>query len=317
MLIRPSFPIQASEITDPALLASRRSVLADMGIASLGMAGLTAGFSVAGTGSARAAGLTFKHGTPIPQEPATPLDKITTYNNYYEFGTDKSDPSAMAGQLHTTPWTVTVDGECQKPMKLGLEDLTKPDLLEERIYRHRCVEAWSMVIPWVGFPLAKILARVEPTSNAKFVMFQTLMRPNEMPGENGFVLDWPYTEGLRLDEAMNDLTILAVGLYGQTLPNQNGAPVRLVVPWKYGFKGIKAIVRISLVKEQPATTWNKLAPSEYGFYCNVNPTVDHPRWTQANERRIGELSRRPTLMFNGYGDQVASMYTGMDLRKDF
>ena len=308
MLILSAPNISAAEITDAALYTRRRTVLSGLGLAAAALFGI---------GPARAADLSFKHESLIPQEPTTPLDKITTYNNYYEFGTDKSSPAANARRLHTTPWTVTVDGECLKPTIIALEDLIKPDLLEERIYRHRCVEGWSMVIPWVGFPLSKILSRVEPTSNAKYVAFQTLMRPSEMPGENGFLLDWPYTEGLRLDEAMNDLTILAVGLYGQTLPNQNGAPLRLVVPWKYGFKGIKAIVRISLVRDPPLTTWNKLSPVEYGFYSNVNPNVDHPRWSQARERRIGEFSRRPTLMFNGYGDQVASLYTGMDLRKDF
>jgi methionine sulfoxide reductase catalytic subunit len=308
MLILVSPPLRAADITDAALYTRRRAVLAGMGLAAA---------TLAGVGPARAADLSFKRGSPIPQEPATPWNQITSYNNYYEFGTDKSDPAAYAGQLHTAPWTLTVDGECLKPTTIGLEELTKPDLLEERIYRHRCVEGWSMVIPWVGFPLSKILSRVEPTSNAKYVAFKTLIRPSEMPGERGFLLDWPYTEGLRLDEAMNDLTILAVGLYGQTLPNQNGAPLRLVVPWKYGFKGIKAIVRISLVRDQPRTTWNRLSPDEYGFYSNVNPNVDHPRWSQARERRIGEFTRRPTLMFNGYGDQVASLYAGMDLRKDF
>lgn len=308
MLILNSSALHTAEITDAALYTRRRAVLAGMGLAAA---------TLCGAGPARAAQLSFKRGSPIAQEPATPLSAITGYNNYYEFGADKSDPAANAGRLRTAPWTVMVDGECLKPTTIALEDLIKPDLLEERIYRHRCVEGWSMVIPWVGFPLSKILSRVEPKSNAKYVAFQTLMRPSEMPGEKRSLLDWPYTEGLRLDEAMNDLTILAVGLYGQTLPNQNGAPLRLVVPWKYGFKGIKAIVRISLVRDQPVTTWNRLAATEYGFYSNVNPNVDHPRWSQARERRIGEFLRRPTLMFNGYGDQVASLYTGMDLRRDF
>ena len=313
MLIRNAPVLRERDITDPMLYASRRTVLAGIGLAGIGLAAAT----LAGAGRARARTLAFKPGAPVPQEPATALDKIAGYNNYYEFGTDKSDPAATADQLQTSPWSVTVDGECHKPATLALDDLVKPEMLEERIYRHRCVEGWSMVIPWVGFPLSRLLSRVEPTSAAKYVAFQTLLRPSQMPGQRASVLEWPYAEGLRLDEAMNDLTLLAVGLYGQALPNQNGAPLRLVVPWKYGFKGIKAIVRISLVHDQPRTSWNKLGPAEYGFYSNVNPDVDHPRWSQARERRIGDYSRRKTLMFNGYADQVAPLYAGMDLRKDF
>ena len=242
---------------------------------------------------------------------------ITTYNNFYEFGTEKEDPAANAHTLKTTPWTVKVDGLVAKPADYHLEDLIKPYALEERVYRMRCVERWSMVIPWVGFPLASLLKQIEPRSNAKFVEFTTLVDPKQMPGQRRGVLEWPYVEGLRLDEAMHPLTILAVGLYGEYLPNQNGAPIRLVVPWKYGFKGIKSIVRIRLTDRQPMNSWQVSAPNEYGFYSNVNPEVDHPRWSQARERRIGEFFMRPTLMFNGYGDQVASLYSGMDLKKNY
>ena len=240
---------------------------------------------------------------------------ITSYNNFFEFGTGKDDPARYAGRLKTSPWKVKMDGHCAKPAEYLLEDLIKPFELEERVYRLRCVEAWSMVIPWVGIPLSSILKRAEPTAKATFVEFTTLLRPSEMPGQNEASLHWPYVEGLRMDEAMHPLTIMAVGLYGKTLMNQNGAPLRLVVPWKYGFKSIKSIVRIRFVDKMPTTAWSEANPSEYGFYSNVNPQVDHPRWTQARERRIGELSRRPTLMFNGYGDQVASLYAGMDLKK--
>jgi sulfoxide reductase catalytic subunit YedY len=242
---------------------------------------------------------------------------ITTYNNFYEFGTDKEDPGNNAGSLKTKPWTIKVDGLVAKPAEYQLEDLIKPYALEERIYRMRCVEAWSMVIPWIGFPLANLLKTVQPTPAAKFVEFTTLVRPQEMPGQRRDVLRWPYIEGLRLDEAMHPLAIMAVGLYGEYLPNQNGAPMRLVVPWKYGFKGIKSIVRIRLTDKAPMNSWQLMLPNEYGFYANVNPSVDHPRWSQARERRIGEFVKRPTLMFNGYGDQVASLYSGLDLKKNY
>ena len=254
----------------------------------------------------------------------TPEDKVAGYNNFYEFGLDKADPAANAGSLRTDPWTLTIGGEVAKPLTLDHDDLTKRFPLEERIYRMRCVEAWSMVIPWVGFPLSALLDKVEPLGSAKFVAFETVVRPEEMPGQSGYFqpMPWPYVEGLRLDEAMHPLAILAVGLYGETLPNQNGAPIRLVVPWKYGFKGIKSIVRISLVEQQPPNSWNSLQASEYGFYANVNPEVDHPRWSQATERRIGQggffgSGRRPTLMFNGYADEVASLYAGMDLKANY
>jgi sulfoxide reductase catalytic subunit YedY len=246
------------------------------------------------------------------------FDQITSYNNFYEFGTGKGDPSRFAGRLRTNQWTVTIDGLCDKPADYVVEDLLKPQALEERVYRLRCVEGWSMVIPWIGVPLAGILQRARPTSTAAFVEFTTLLRPQQMPGQVQPILQWPYTEGLRLDEAMHPLTILAVGLYGKTLLNQNGAPLRLVVPWKYGFKSIKSIVRIRFVSSQPRTAWNSSNPGEYGFYANVNPEVDHPRWSQARERRLPEIfGRRPTLMFNGYGDQVASMYSGMDLGREY
>ncbi|MBW8859682.1 MAG: protein-methionine-sulfoxide reductase catalytic subunit MsrP, partial [Caulobacter sp.] len=263
-----------------------------------------------------ARGLAYKPGFSTT-EPPTPKKDITSYNNFYEFGVNKEDPSENAGSLKTRPWTVRVDGECEKPASFAIDDLIKGQKLEERIYRMRCVEGWSMVIPWVGFPLKDLIAQVQPTSKAKFVAFETLMRPSEMPGQRWDTLAWPYREGLRIDEAVHPLTILAVGLYGDVLPNQNGAPLRLVVPWKYGFKGAKSIVRISLVEKQPATAWNVLAPREYGFYSNVNPAVDHPRWSQATERRIGEFRRRETLPFNGYGQYVADLYRGMDLKRNF
>lgn len=244
-------------------------------------------------------------------------EDITTYNNFYEFGTDKSDPERYASVLQTSPWSVKVDGECEKLGVFTLEDVLKPHHTEERIYRLRCVEGWSMVIPWLGFPLADLIKRFQPTSKAKFVRFETLLDPKQMLGQRDKVLDWPYVEGLRMDEAVHPLTFIATGLYGKTLPNQNGAPLRLVVPWKYGFKSIKSIVRISFVEQQPNTSWERSAPSEYGFYSNVNPDVDHPRWSQKRERRIGEFLKRDTLLFNGYADQVASLYSGMDLRKFF
>jgi methionine sulfoxide reductase catalytic subunit len=247
-------------------------------------------------------------------EARTSLKDITNYNNFYEFDTAKQGVASAATGFVTKPWSVSVDGLVNKPKMFDLDELLKIDQ-EERVYRLRCVEGWSMVIPWIGFPLAKLLEKVEPNSQAKFVAFQTLLDPKRMPNQRTTVLDWPYVEGLRLDEAMHPLTILATGLYGQTLPPQDGAPIRLVVPWKYGFKSIKSVVKISLVAQQPPTTWGNESPGEYGFYSNVNPNVDHPRWSQARERRIGEFSGRATLMFNGYAEQVAHLYDGMDLRK--
>lgn len=250
-------------------------------------------------------------------EPRTTFKDITNYNNFYEFSTDKEDVAAESQGFVTTPWKVSVEGLVNKPKVYDLDDLVKIAPQEERIYRLRCVEGWSMVIPWVGFPLAKLLDQVEPTSQARFVAFETLYDPSRMPNQSRSVLPWPYVEGLRLDEAMHQLTILATGLYGEKLPPQDGAPIRLVVPWKYGFKGIKSIVKIKLVDQQPPTTWNIQWPEAYGFYSNVNPTVNHPRWSQADERRIGEVGKRPTLMFNGYAEQVASLYAGMDLTINF
>jgi sulfoxide reductase catalytic subunit YedY len=251
------------------------------------------------------------------EEPMTSLRDVTTYNNFYELGTDKSDPARNAHTLKPRPWTVSVEGEVGKSQVIDIDSLLGWFPLEERIYRMRCVEAWSMVIPWLGFPLSALLERVEPTPRAKYVAFTTLLDPSQLPYQSTRTLDWPYVEGLRLDEAMHPLTMLAVGLYGRVLPNQNGAPLRLVVPWKYGFKGIKSIVRIRVTDTEPPCTWNQTAPHEYGFYANVNPAVDHPRWSQATERRIGELSRRPTLPYNGYAAEVESLYRGMDLAVNF
>jgi methionine sulfoxide reductase catalytic subunit len=257
-------------------------------------------------------------------EKLTPRNDVTTYNNFYEFGLDKSDPSRNSASFKPLPWTIKVDGMVARPTTFGFDDIMKMFPPQERVYRMRCVEAWSMVIPWDGFPLAALLDKVEPLGSAKYVAFETVVRPDEMPGQKGLFqsLAWPYIEGLRLDEARHLLTILAVGIYGETLPNQNGAPIRLVVPWKYGFKGIKSIVRISLTEKQPSNTWNTTAPNEYGFYANVNPNVPHPRWSQATERRIGSSgffssNRIPTEIFNGYGDEVASLYNGMDLKANF
>jgi sulfoxide reductase catalytic subunit YedY len=250
-------------------------------------------------------------------EARTRYEDITTYNNFYEFGTGKNDPAMNARTLKPRPWMVRIDGEVKTPQVVDINTLLRWFPLEERVYHMRCVEAWSMVIPWLGFPLGDLLKRAQPTSRAKYVAFTTLLDPEQMPLQRRDVLNWPYIEGLRMDEAMHPLTILEAGLYGKPLPNQNGAPLRLVVPWKYGFKGIKSIVRIHLQETQPPTSWNQTAPDEYGFYANVNPAVDHPRWSQASERRIGEFSRRPTLPFNGYGEQVAGLYSGMDLRRLF
>ncbi len=308
-------PIPSSEITPREIYLRRREFLGGA-LATAVFGGVTAG--------AVAAPLAFSKSAFSTNEPLTPKTDVTSYNNFYEFGTDKGDPARYASSLKTSPWSVKIDGMVSKPATLALEDILKSVSLEERIYRLRCVEGWSMVIPWIGFPLSALLARVEPLGSAKYVAFETLVRPSEMRGQNGWFqpLTWPYVEGLRLDEAMHPLTMLAVGLYGETLPNQDGAPIRLVVPWKYGFKSIKSIVRISLVEKQPATSWNMEAPGEYGFYSNVNPEVDHPRWSQKNERRIGDgnglfANRRPTLPFNGYGDQVASLYAGMNLTTYF
>ena len=312
MLIKRPADCPPSEITDERLFRRRRSLLK---AAVAGGAG-----AVLAAVAPRDASAAVDLGTVVPgpfgtDEAPNSWNDITSYNNFYELGTDKGDPQRYASRLQTEPWSVVIDGEVAKPGRIALEDLVRPHAIEERIYRLRCVEAWSMVVPWNGFPLADLLKRFEPTSRAKYVAFETLLDPESLPGQRRQVLDWPYVEGLRLDEAMHPLTILAVGLYGQTLPSQNGAPIRLVVPWKYGFKSIKSIVRISLAEEEPPTSWNRAGPGEYGFYSNVNPAVSHPRWSQAKERRIGEFFKRDTLPFNGYGEQVAHLYVGMDLTK--
>src|SRR5258705_7480406 len=313
MLIRRAPRFTASEITDSKLYLSRRELMA--GAAALAV--MTApGGATTPKGQALAA---TRNAAFSLTEPPTKIDHATTYNNFYEFGVNKDDPSRLAHTLRPRPWTVQVDGLVHKPKTFDIDELIRLFPLEERVYALRCVEAWSMVIPWIGFPLAALLKAVEPTGTATFVEFITLHDPNQFPGQKpglfGGSLDWPYVEGLRLDEAMHPLTLMTVGMYGQVLPNQNGAPLRVIVPWKYGFKSGKSIVRIRLTSDEPKTSWNRAAPSEYGFYSNVNPEVSHPRWSQANERRIGDLRRRETLMFNGYGDQVASLYTGMDLKK--
>ncbi|MBK8174734.1 MAG: protein-methionine-sulfoxide reductase catalytic subunit MsrP [Rhodospirillales bacterium] len=320
--------VASSEITPKRAYLDRRRFIA--AAAGLGVGSALAGLAKAAAPQATPAeGSGASSGTPRgllsgavkgpfgTDETPTPVEAATHYNNFYEFGTGKEDPAQLADSLKARPWSVTIDGLCAKPATLDVDEIIKANRLEERTYRMRCVEAWSMVIPWVGVPFADIVKRAEPLGSAKFVAMQTLLDPKQMPGQRRGVLDWPYKEGLRLDEAMHPLTLLAVGLYGEVLPNQNGAPIRLVTPWKYGFKGIKSIVRISFVEEMPATAWNLQAPYEYGFYANVNPDVDHPRWSQKRERRIGEFFRRETLPFNGYGEQVASLYSGMDLRKWF
>jgi len=320
MLIKrtKSWQLSENDVTPEAVYLDRRRFMAGAG-ALLGAA------SLAGTGALQAATdralKTLNHQKTAfdPGETPTPYDAVTNYNNYYEFGTGKGDPSDNAWRLQVSPWSVKVDGMVDKPGEYALEDLIDYSALEERIYRLRCVEAWSMVIPWIGVPLASVLKKYGPQSGAKYVAFETLADKSQMTGVKSFfnVLDWPYREGLRMDEAMNELTFLAVGLYGKELPNQNGAPIRLVVPWKYGFKSIKSIVRIHFTDKEPKTSWNMSAPNEYGFYSNVNPKVNHPRWSQRSERRIGEFGKRRTVMFNGYEEQVAHMYAGMDLARNY
>ena len=321
MLIRRPNDIPSSKITPESAYLRRREFIARMGGAGVAFAGLSLAAACRnGDDSPRSAYASdgeVMTGNGQPDDKLTPYDDITSYNNFYEFGTDKSDPKANAQRLRTKPWSVTVDGLVKKPATYALEDLVKPYKVEDRTYRLRCVEAWSMVIPWQGIPLRDMIARFEPLPSARYVSFTTLYDPQQMPGQRRAILQWPYVEGLRMDEAMHPLTLVATGLYGKPLPNQDGAPLRMVIPWKYGFKGAKSIVKISFLAEQPRTTWNIAAPDEYGFYANVNPEVDHPRWTQSRERRIGEFRRRETLMFNGYADQVASMYRGMDLRRNF
>lgn len=315
MLIKKQQDILSSEITDHAIYLERRKFMTS----SIGLTAaatlLPLKTSVAGYGGKT---LDFNKNTHFDTtEEKTSFDKITNYNNFYEFGTDKYSPAKNAQALTTDPWSLQIEGEVEKAGTLHLEDILKQHTLEERIYRLRCVERWSMVIPWIGFSLADLIKQAKPTSKAKYVQFETLERPTEMTGQNRNVLPWPYVEGLRMDEAMNPLTLMAVGLYGEVLPKQNGAPLRLVVPWKYGFKSIKSIVKMTFTEKEPVSSWTKVAPSEYGFYSNVNPAVDHPRWSQRKERRIGDFLKRKTLPFNGYADQVASLYTGMDLKKYF
>jgi sulfoxide reductase catalytic subunit YedY len=321
MLIKAPTPISSSEITDRNVYVNRREFVRAITTIAGGTAAAILGETFPEAAQPAPHGRRLEH---VPNssfstdEKANTWEQITTYNNYYEFGTDKEQPSHLAHSLKTEPWTVAVEGECNRPAVYHLEDILRGQTLEDRIYRHRCVEAWSMVIPWVGFPLANFIKKCEPTSKARFVEFVTLSDRTQMPGVRVPVLAWPYVEGLRMDEALHPLTILVVGLYGEVLPNQNGAPLRLAVPWKYGFKHAKSIVKIRFVEKQPLNTWQKQAPTEYGFYANVNPSVDHPRWSQATERRLpGLFKNHKTLMFNGYGEQVAGLYAGMDLRRNF
>jgi sulfoxide reductase catalytic subunit YedY len=304
-MIRPYSEIPYSAVTPKQVYMNRRRFLA----------GTALGFS---TGVAWAGAKLSAEKSPLSTNEAVTLyEAVTTYNNFYEFGTDKGDPSRNAKNFKTNPWTISVEGAVAKPLTLDLDAINKLAPLEERIYRHRCVEAWSIVVPWIGFPLNALIKKAEPLSKAKYVAFQSLYDLKPMPQGRYAGIQLPYVEGLRMDEAMHPLALLCVGMYGEVLPNQNGAPVRLVLPWKYGFKSIKSIVKVKFVEKQPPTTWNLMAANEYGFYSNVNPEVDHPRWSQAKERRLGEFTKRPTIKFNGYGDQVASLYTGMDLRKNY
>jgi sulfoxide reductase catalytic subunit YedY len=321
MLIKKPVDLRESEVTPKELYLRRREFIKAAGSIAAVAATAAVGSSLVGESEAAQNPNAYKFpdlkkGSPFDTtEKLNSYKEVTTYNNFYEFGLAKEDPARYAHTLKPRPWSIVVDGECNKKGTYNIEDIVKWFPLEERIYRMRCVEAWSMVIPWVGFQLSEMIKRFEPTAKAKYVEFRTLVDLRQMPGQSEPNLQWPYTEGLRMDEAMHPLTLMAVGLYGEVLPNQNGAPIRLVVPWKYGFKGIKSIVRMRFVENQPMNTWQLTRASEYGFYANVNPAVDHPRWSQASERRIGELFRRKTLPFNGYADQVASLYTGMDLRK--
>jgi len=320
MLIKKADDIRSSEITPRDLYVNRRKFLAEIGFAGavataagLGLQRLSLGTENASADN-KISGL---QKSPFSTtEKITPMTDVTHYNNYYEFSTDKEGPADLAKNFKTCPGNVTIDGAVQKKQKLDIDSILKFAAPEERIYRHRCVEGWSIVVPWIGFSLSELIKRAQPTSKAKYVEFTSVYDPAQMPGQRGSVLQWPYVEGLRMDEAMHPLTLLCFGMYGESLPNQDGAPLRIVVPWKYGFKSAKAIVRIRFVEKQPVNTWNVSAPNEYGFYSNVNPNVDHPRWSQKTERRLGEFVKRPTLMFNGY-DQVASLYSGMDLRKNF
>jgi methionine sulfoxide reductase catalytic subunit len=321
MLIPPAPRFRSSEITDEKHYLDRRTFIAG-GAAALFLGGGKMRVAPPPPRALAALSATRNAALSLDERP-TAYEAATTYNNFYEFGVNKDDPARLAHLLRPRPWSVEVGGEVHKPKTFDIDDLLRTFPLEERVYSLRCVEGWSMIIPWIGFPLASLLGRVEPTGHARFVEFTTLLDPEQFPGQRPNIfgstgaLEWPYVEGLRLDEALHPLTLVTVGMYGRVLPNQNGAPIRIVVPWKYGFKSAKSLVRIRLVREQFTTSWEKAAPREYGFYSNVNPEVDHPRWSQATERRIGEFRRRKTLMFNGYGDQVASLYAGMDLRKHY
>ena len=316
MLIKRGGQLKYSEVTPHAVYLNRRAFMVGAA-ATLALGPREGDAATPTTGQSLKAAPNAAYRL---EDATTPFKDVTTYNNFYEFGVNKDDPARLAHTLRPRPWTVKVEGLCAKPKTFDIDEILAMAPLEERVYALRCVEGWSMVIPWIGFPLATLLKRVEPTSQARYVAFTTLVDPEQFPGQRKGVfgfgsLDWPYTEGLRMDEALHPLALLTVGLYGQVLPNQNGAPIRIVLPWKYGFKSAKSIVRIRLAADEPKTAWNKAAPQEYGFYSNVNPTVDHPRWSQATERRIGEFRRRKTLLFNGYADQVASLYAGMDLKK--
>jgi sulfoxide reductase catalytic subunit YedY len=318
MLIKKPSAIKASEITDKSVYMNRRQFILAASASTLSAAAVLGGIGTLFSASPAIAAqklANVRKSSLSAIEKKNSFKDITNYNNFYELGTDKEDPAANAKYLTTRPWTVSVEGEVKRAKTYDIDELIKVAPLEERVYRLRCVEAWSMVIPWVGFSLSSLVKLAEPTGNAKYLQFTTLLDPKRLPGQRYSVLEWPYVEGLRMDEAMHPLAILSVGLYGELLPAQNGAPIRLVVPWKYGFKSIKSIVKIRFVEKQPPTSWNISAPQEYGFYSNVNPEVDHPRWSQATERRIGEFLRRKTLMFNGYGEQVADLYRGMDLKK--
>ena len=319
MLIKKPDDILGREITPRADFLSRRRFLIGTGMAGASLGAGVYLFGQTKTSKAESAqklAATKRADFSVSEAPNSYKD-VTTYNNFYEFGLGKADPAENAHSLKTRPWTVRIEGEVQKPRTVGIEELLKLAPLEERIYRFRCVEAWSMVVPWIGYSVSELVKLCQPTSKAKYVQFVTLKDTAQMPGQKSWALDWPYVEALRMDEAMHPLSLLCLGVYGEVLPNQNGAPVRLIVPWKYGFKSCKSVVAIRFTEEQPVTTWNKQAPGEYGFYANVNPEVDHPRWTQASERRIGELRRRKTLPFNGYADQVAKLYSGMDLKRFF
>ena len=318
MLIHRPDDVPSSEITPERIWLNRRTFIRTAAAGVVGAAAVPVALAALGDGGAGGLppqGAPFQDARSELGEPVSTWEEITTYNNFYEFGAGKEDPSRNSRSFKPAPWTVAVEGHVIRPGRYALEDFLAPHRMEDRVYRMRCVEGWSMVIPWRGFPLAELIRRVEPTGSAKFVEFITVVRPSEMPGQRTRILDWPYVEGLRLDEAMHPLTMLVTGVFGKDLPNQNGAPLRLVVPWKYGFKGIKSIVRIRFVEEMPRTTWWVTTPREYGFFANVNPQVSHPRWSQARERRIGELRRRETMMFNGYADQVAHLYAGMDLTR--